>query len=134
MGSMVTPGGGQYTTDFPDSTMNTAQLSPADPNNTPLFSFEPKVATEFPDLADYEFLRPTLHIETESATQGTEEDLYQRIERRLRGYREDGTPKNGLTPAKLRQSRATENPFSPFFSQTTGKGLKKDSLSSGLTP
>ena len=131
---MVTLAGGQYTTDFPDSTRNTALLSPPDPDNTSVFIFEPKVTIEFPDLADHEFLRPTLHMETESATQRTEEDLYQRIERRLREYREDGTPKNGLTPAKLRQSRATENPFSPFFSQTTGKGLKKDSLSSGLTP
>jgi|SRR5271165_2417216 len=80
--------GGSYTTDFPDSTKDKALLSPPDPTLSPLFVFDPTMNFEFSDLAAREFLSPSIHVG--SGSTGTEEkqDVYKRIEERLRSYRE----------------------------------------------
>jgi hypothetical protein len=126
-------GGGSYAEDFPDSTRNTALLSPPDPANTSPFSFTPRLTEQFPDLAQYEFLKLTFHVRASGVSSNPEkrEDLYQHIERRLREYEEGERPKNGLKKEKFRQPSDFENPFS----SKTGKevGLEKDSLSSGFT-
>lgn len=102
---------------FPDSTKGEALLSPPDAGTASVFSFAPSVSEEFPDLADREFLRPTFRVGPgESGGNGQKEDLYQRIESRLRKYREaDEGPKNGLKKKKTKP-KPFENPFAtkPF--------------------
>ena len=108
-------GGGSYIKDFADSTKSTAVISPPDPGNAPVFTFSPTVGGEFPDLADYEFLRPTLHVRSQASGMEQKEDLYQRIEHRLAGYRQQTTKapiSNGLEKDKLRRPSGFGKPSS----------------------
>ena len=100
-------GAGTYSSDFPDSTKNTGVISPPDASTTSVFTFGASVSHEFPDLTEYEFLRPTLHVGGGSGGEQKKEDLYRRIERRLQEYREADTLKNGLEMGK----RPDQNPF-----------------------
>ena len=100
-------GAGTYSSDFPDSTKNTGVISPPDASTTSVFTFGASVSHEFPDLTEYEFLRPTLHVGGGSGGEQKKEDLYRRIERRLQEYREADTLKNGLETGK----HPSENPF-----------------------
>jgi hypothetical protein len=108
-------GSGQYPTGFPDSTKNMAVISPPDLGNDSLFVFSPAVSEGFPDLANYQFLQPTFHVSGGGASQGggrQKQDLYRRIERRLKEYREAETPKNnGLKTEKRSKSSDLDNPF-----------------------
>jgi len=109
-----------------------ALLSPPDPGTTSVFSFSPSTTHAFPDLADYQFLKPDLHGgNLFSSREKKEEDLYRRIESRLRGYQEASYSKNGLKKTKKKSSTpsAFENPFArkPFGDEF---GLKKQSSSS----
>ena len=108
-------GGGQANVgDFPDSTENTAVISPPDPANHPLFSFEPSSDHQFPDLANHQFLQPTFHIGGERSSRGgsqNKEDLYSRIEHRLSDYRGAEVPNNGLKPEKRSHPSSFGNPF-----------------------
>ncbi len=102
-GSGSAGGGGQYPTGFPDSTRNTAVLSPPDPANNSLFVFDPAVGGEFPDLAEREFLSPTLRVGRGSSGMGKKQDLYQRIEQRLRNYRTEDEPKGHVKASPANQ-------------------------------
>jgi hypothetical protein len=106
-------GNGTYAGGFPDSTKNTALVNPTDLANNPLFVFAPYVSTGFPDLSEYQFLKPTLRVRGERSSLGglEREDLYRRIERRLKEYREAEAPKNGLKPQKRSYPSSFENPF-----------------------
>lgn len=99
--------GGTYSTDFPDSTKDTAVVSPPDSANNALFVFEPHVSEGFPDLADYQFLRPTLHVGGGKSSGGDQqkEDLYRRINRRLNAYRQ------AEVPGKSLKGDHPQNPF-----------------------
>jgi hypothetical protein len=46
--------------------------------------------SDFPDMSDREFLKPSLHVGGGGGSSGSNEkqDVYQRIEERLRSYRE----------------------------------------------
>jgi len=104
--------GGRYTSDFPDSTRNTAVISPPSIGNNDPFPFDPSLSDEFPDLADYQFLRPTLHVGPGAARgRQQKEDLYRQIQRRLTEYREAETPKKSFTTEKSRTPSAFGNPF-----------------------
>ena len=106
--------GGAFAADFPDSTENTAVISPPDPANHPLFSFEPSSDHQFPDLANHQFLQPTFHIGGERSSRGgsqNKEDLYSRIEHRLSDYRGAEVPNNGLKPEKRSHASSFGNPF-----------------------
>ncbi len=111
----------KYSDDFPDSTKGTAVVSPPDLADSPLFAFKPSVGGEFPDLAQREFLIPTLHVGSQAGQTQQKEDLYQRIERRLQEYRtaenQKETSNNGLKKIK---------PFSS--SSSTRTGLKKSDV------
>jgi hypothetical protein len=123
--------GMSYTDDFPDSTKNTAVISPPDPANAPVFAFSPGVGVEFPDLSQYQFLMPSLHIGGESATGKDQEDLYKRIERRLREYEQGakGTSvNNGLKENKLSNPGYKD----PFARRKLDNGLK-NAADLGLT-
>jgi hypothetical protein len=52
----------QYRTDFPDSTMGTAFVSPPDPGTASSLEWSPNLNFGFPDFGQTEFLHPTLHI------------------------------------------------------------------------
>lgn len=131
-------GTGVYTTDFPDSTRDTALLSPPDLALKPLFSFDPEVSSEFPDWSEREFLKPTLHVKGTSSGSAGKEDLYERIEARLRGYRNEGekNSRNGMQQGKNGFGHPSENPFSsekPFSKEAAGtEGLTKRSTSSAF--
>jgi hypothetical protein len=123
-------GTGTYATDFPDSTENAALISPPDLGNDSLFVFKPSVAEGFPDLANYQFLRPTLHVSGGPSSRGQsqqKEDLYRRIERRLSNYREAEVPKGGLKAKKQNHPKGPENPFAR---KTTSAEDKLNKLSS----
>jgi hypothetical protein len=116
-----------YTTDFPDSTKGTAQLSPPDPAGTPLFSFDTTMNTEFPDLAEREFLILSLHVGGPSSLSQKNEgmyqhqDLYQRIEERLRSYQaESETKRKGMQQRGSSTRRASENPFPKRTAERNG--------------
>ncbi len=113
-GSGAAAGSGQYATGFPDSTKNTAIINPPDLGNDGLFIFSPAVSEGFPDLAEQQFLQPTFHISGGRSSRGgsqDKEDLYRRIERRLKEYREAEAPKNGLKPQKRSHPSSFDNPF-----------------------
>jgi hypothetical protein len=113
-GSGSAAGSGAYANGFPDSTKNMAVINPPDLANVGLFSFSPGVSEGFPDLANYQFLRPTFHVGGGSSRGGSEntEDLYRRIEHRLKQYREAETPKNnGRKTEKGSHSSDFDNPF-----------------------
>ena len=103
-------GAGSYTTDFPDSTRGTAVLSPPD-HADQLFAFEPMFSTGFPDLADREFLVPSLHVKGPSSGLENKLDVYQRIEQRLRNDRNE-LQKKGMQQGKHGSGSASKNPFS----------------------
>ena len=103
-------GAGSYTTDFPDSTRGTAVLSPPD-HADQLFAFEPMLSTGFPDLADREFLVPSLRVEGPSSGLENKLDVYQRIEQRLRNDRNE-LQKKGMQQGKHGSGSASKNPFS----------------------
>jgi hypothetical protein len=106
-------GGGQSVADFPDSTKNSATVNPPDSTNANLFAFQPAVASGFPDLSDYQFLQPTLHVRGSGSSGAQQkEDLYRRIERRLTDYKEADAPKTGLKPKK-HSHLGSSNPFAP---------------------
>jgi hypothetical protein len=116
-GRSATASGGNYSQDFPDSTKNAALISPPDSANNAVFRFDPNFGDRgFPDLADYQFLKPTLHVGGVKSTGGPqEEDLYRRIERRIKEYREasTGTAKsNGLEKNKLHRPSGVGKPLS----------------------
>jgi len=109
--------GGNYSRDFPDSTKSAGVISPPDPANNPVFSFDPSFGGRgFPDLADYQFLKPSLHVGAVKTSAGyQEEDLYRRIERRLNEHRgaATGTAKsNGLKKDTLRRPAGLARPVS----------------------
>jgi len=52
-----------YSDDFPDSTKGTALLSPPDPGTESPLEWAPGLDFEFPDMAQRQFLNPTLHVE-----------------------------------------------------------------------
>ncbi|HTY85254.1 MAG TPA: hypothetical protein VMB19_13615 [Silvibacterium sp.] len=127
-------GGGTYTSDFPDSTKNTAVISPPDLGATPLFSFEPKVGEDFPDLTQREFLKPSLDVRGTSATGQNDEDPYERIERRLNEYRARMYKAQGMKTG-LKQDKLSGAALSdPLARRKLENGLTKDALSSGLKP
>ena len=92
-----------------------AVINPPDLANDGLFVFSPAVSEGFPDLANYQFLQPTFHVSGGGSSQGggrQKEDLYRRIEQRLKEYREAETPKNnGLKTEKRSHSSDFDNPF-----------------------
>ena len=114
-GSGSAAGNGQYPSGFPDSTKNMAVINPPDLANDGLFVFSPTVSEGFPDLANYQFLHVTFHVSGGGSSQRggrQKEDLYRRIERRLKDYREAETPKtNGLKTEKRSKSSDLDNPF-----------------------
>jgi len=113
--------GGSYTRDFPDSTKGTAMLSPPERADQ-MFAFDPMLSTEFPDLADREFLVPSLHVRGPSSGLEKKLDVYQRIEQRLRDYRTESQEK-GMQHGKHGSGSISKNPFS---SESAGKnGLEK---------
>ncbi len=123
-------GGSSYTTDFPDSTKGTAMLSPPDLADNPPLTFTPTVNHSFPDLADHEFLKPTLRVSGRySSRKKNNEDLYSRIEDRIRAYQEAAAPKNGLEKTKKSTSYHFENPFAekPFGDEFGPKKPTSDS-------
>jgi hypothetical protein len=123
-------GSGGYTTDFPDSTKGTAVISPPDSASIPMFHFEPTIASDWPDLADREFLIPSLHVggPSSEAREKLSQNLYERIEQRLREY--EGNPeKKGLHGEK--NGLAPTNPFSQ--ERELSNGLEKKPTTSGLT-
>jgi hypothetical protein len=123
-------GGESYTTDFPDSTKGTAQVSPPDPAGTPLFSFDTTMDTEFPDLAQREFLVPTLHVGAEGTEQKKEQDLYKRIEQRLESYRtEYEARRKGMLPSTSTRG-LLKKPF-PTQDSARRNGLEKKPSTSG---
>lgn len=114
-GSGAAAGSGEYPAGFPDSTKNMAVINPPDLGNDSLFVFSPAVAEGFPDLANYQFLQPTFHVSGGGSSRGAgrqKEDLYRRIERRLKEYREAEAPKdNGLKTEKRSHTTGFDNPF-----------------------
>jgi len=130
-------GGGSYTTDFPDSTKSTALLSPPDPALNPLFAFDPAMNYEFSDWSEREFLLPTLHVEGKSSGTKEKQDVYERIEERLRAYRTEAEKRSrngmeqgkgkGMEQGKKGTRRESENPFSKETTETDG--LSKRSMS-----
>ena len=127
-------GGGTYTSDFPDSTKNTAVISPPDLGATPLFSFEPKVGEDFPDLTQREFLKPSLDVRGTSATGQNDEDPYERIERRLNEYRARMYKAQGMKTGSKQDKLSGAALSDPLARRKLENGLTKDALSSGLKP
>jgi hypothetical protein len=128
----------RYTGDFPDSTKNTAVISPPDLANSGVFDFDPYVSGEFPDLANREFLRPSLRVGEKSSTTRQKEDLYQRIENRLKEYREAENKGQGLKNG-LKQDKLTGSTLKKSLTRNglEGNGLEeglRNELSTGLTP
>jgi len=115
-----------YTSDFPDSTKGTALLSPPDSAREPLFAFDPTVSFEFPDWSQHEFLLLTLHVGGNSSGSGKKQDVYQRIEERLRSYRTEAEKrsKNGMEQGKNASGHPSENPFSKEAAGTAGLAKK----------
>jgi hypothetical protein len=115
-GRSATASGGNYSQNFPDSTKNAALISPPDSANNAVFKFDPNFGDRgFPDLADYQFLKPTLHVGGMKSGGHQEEDLYRRIERRIKEYREasSATAKsNGLEKNKLHRPSGVGKPLS----------------------
>ena len=124
--------GGEYASDFPDSTKNTGVISPPDLGNVSRFAFSPEISSELPDFSQREFLKPTFHVGLESQKAQQTEDAYERLERRLKEYRESGTKstavKNGLKPNHLGSSSLKN----PYARRQMGGGLKESKL--GITP
>lgn len=86
-------GGGAYADGFPDSTRNTGGVSPPDPG-TSLFVFDTSFGRGFPDLADYQFLRTSFRVAGRGSSGAQDkEDLYRKIEDRLKEYRDAEKPK-----------------------------------------
>jgi hypothetical protein len=85
-------------------------LSPPD-HADQLFAFEPMFSTGFPDLADREFLVPSLHVKGPSSGLENKLDVYQRIEQRLRNDRNE-LQKKGMQQGKHGSGSASKNPFS----------------------
>jgi hypothetical protein len=127
-------GGGQYTTDFPDSTKNTGMVSPPDLGNVSPFVFSTEIASGFPDLSQREFLRPTYRVGLESSRAQQTEDLYERIERRLKEYQEAAnngkTAKNGLK-ADHAGSSGLKNPYEKRSLGDRSRSLGEGSRSLG---
>jgi hypothetical protein len=65
-----------YSRGFADSTRGTAVLSPPDAAASRMFAFDPEVSRAFTDLADHEFLAPSLHAESRSAASVEKPDLH----------------------------------------------------------
>jgi hypothetical protein len=72
-----------YSESFPDSVEGTALLSPPDDDGSDLFVFEPRMSVGFPDFAEREFIRPTLHVSAASSGSSQKQDIYERLEQRL---------------------------------------------------
>ena len=128
-------GNGRFSTDFPDSTRNTAAVNPSGFGNDNLFVFEPSLKEGFPDLAEYEFLKPTLHVSGARSFRGTQqqEDLYRRINRRLNEYKQAEVPKNGLKKEKRSQSPMGGGLGNPFGSRTSTTSAE-EKLNKRLNP
>lgn len=124
---------GTYIADFSDSTRGTGVISPPDMSNDLLFSFEPGVDYGFPDLANHQFLKPTIHVRGAKSSRGTrgQEDLYTRIERRLQEYKEAEIPKNGLK--KEKKSTHFGGSSNPFAKKPTEGDKLNKTLGSSLT-
>jgi len=123
-------GEGSYSTGFPDSTKGTAMLSPPDLADNLALSFTPTTDHSFPDLADHGFLKPTLQVSGRySSRKKNNEDLYSRIEDRIRAYQEAAAPKNGLEKTKKSTSHGFQNPFAekPFGDEFGPKKPTSDS-------
>ena len=126
--------GGQYSADFPDSTKNTALVSPPDLGNTSPFTFQPVIARGFPDLSDYQFLRPHLHVAPKSMREKEREDVYARVERMLAESR-TGLGKQPGIKAGLKEDKLAGSALKTSSSRRKlDQGLKKDGTSVGLLP
>jgi hypothetical protein len=102
-------------------------ISPPDQADQ-LFAFDPMFSPGFADLADREFLVPSLHIKGPSSGFEKKLDVYQRIEQRFRDHR-DEPPKNGMQQGKHGSGSASKHPFS---SESTEKNrLEKKPSTSG---
>src|SRR5579883_1524105 len=115
-----------YTTDFPDSTRNTAILNPPVNSDSPLAGFTPRITAEFPDLSTYQFLRISLNVGAGARSGGQEEDLYTRIERRLEGYKAAEMPGKDM-------NRSTPSPTFRSGSSLGTKTSAGKSLNGGLS-
>jgi hypothetical protein len=126
-------GTGSYSLDFPDSTKNTALINPPDLSSFPILAFDPEISHTFPDLLDYEFLKPTLRLGEQfnnlQRTLEMKEDLYRRIQRRLSEYKQ-GAMDNGLKTEKGRKKSTSGNPFEQ---EKMGEDEFKKPLNSGLS-
>jgi len=112
-------GSPRYTSDFPDSTENSAVLSPPANPDSPLAGFNPQITAQFPDLSTYQFLRPTLNVAVRLSG-GQEEDLYKRIEHRLNNYRGAEMPVKDMKPSGIKQPNPFGNPFANPFANPFG--------------
>jgi hypothetical protein len=135
-------GGGSFSSAFPDSTKQTALLSPPDSDASPFASLPDDLAYSFPDLNTAEFLR--LHLST-GILRGKEkqqEDPYQRFLDRMSAERSSTAPSGattGLTPSSLPSSSPLGSQFGyksgikPSDSYGLGTGLQ-NSTSNPVTP
>ncbi len=129
--------GGSYSSDFPDSTKNTALISPPDSADHPIFKFDPTLSFEWPNLSDREFLVPTLHVGGGSSGSGNkQQDVYQRIEERIRGYHTTSRKgKHGSgTKSTNPRSGSSSTSTNPFGRNPAGKeGSAKGSTTSKVS-
>jgi hypothetical protein len=135
-------GGASSAAAFPDSTKQTAILSPPDSDDSPFASPPDGLSYSFPDLNNMQFLRLALRTGVASGKAKQEEDPYQRFLDRVSAKRSSTTPPGvttGLTPSSLPSSSPLGSQFGyksgikPSDSYGLGTGLQ-NSTSNPFTP
>jgi hypothetical protein len=124
-GGVTDADGAEYSNSFPDSTRNTAVLSPPESDESPFTA--PGGMFEFRDLADTGFLQPRLKAAAgKGEGQGSEQSLYERFLNRLQAER-TASPSNGLRPTSKPSSG-----FSTLGQRSLGDMGLKPTSSLGL--
>jgi hypothetical protein len=125
-GGVTDADGAEYSNSFPDSTRNTAVLSPPESDESP-FTAPGGMSFEFRDLADTGFLQPRLKAAAgKGEGQGSEQSLYERFLNRLQAER-TASPSNGLRPTSKPSSG-----FSTLGQRSLGDMGLKPTSSLGL--
>jgi trimeric autotransporter adhesin len=110
-------GGGTYTESFPDSTKNTAELSPPDTDQSPFRSPPEELAFPIADLSNMEFLRIAIKAGGHGGAAQEKADIFQRFLNRLNSEHGSST---GLT-----KSFSPYSPASALGTHLNGEmGLK----------
>jgi hypothetical protein len=112
-------GSGNYTTSFPDSTKGTANPSPPFGMSTNAFGFAPSLGSGFSDLSKRQFLNPQLHVVERSGRRSKKQDLYRRLEARLK--------------AKSSQEGISKTPDKPFAHQKSAFSDEQDRLKNNFS-